>query len=193
MVGGPAVVQIRDQFRATNQFNGLVVGLKSEARYGMFTASTYAKVGIGEMHERMEIFGGSSFYDPTGRSGVTTTNQSVFNSATGGGAGAAVGGVLANSGNIGTFVHDRFTVIPQAGTNIGIALTRRLTGYIGVSVLYFPDVVRPGYLVNPVVSSASIPFSASYGAAGAANNPNFLIHEVDHWLGGVNFGMKFSY
>lgn len=193
IVGGPAVVQVRDQFTSTNMFNGLLLGLRGEGRYGMFTASWYGKVGIGEMHERVQIFGGSSFVDPTGNSGSTFLNQRIFESGVNGGVGAAVGGVLANPSNIGTFVHDRFTLIPQAGINLGIALTTGLTGYIGVSGMYFPSVVRPGLQINPVVSSATIPFGANYGASGAQRSPFYNIRETNQVIGGVNFGLKLRY
>jgi hypothetical protein len=192
-VGGPALVSIRDNFRATNQFNGFVLGLRSEARYGMITTSAFGKIAIGAMHERIEINGMGSFFDPTGGSGGTVGNLAVFNTGTGGGIGGAYGGVLANASNIGTYIHDRFSWIPEVGGNVGIALTRGLTGYIGVNFIYFPDVVRPGSLVYPLVSSAAIPFSPNYGAAGAPRAPGLKIVETDQWLGGINFGLTLRY
>lgn len=192
-VGGPALIDIRDNFRATNQFNGFVVGLKSEARYGMITTSAFGKIAIGSMHERVEISGMGSFFDSTGGSGGTIGNLAVFNSGTGGGRGAAYGGVLANASNIGTFIHDRFSYIPEVGGTVGIALTRGLTGYMGVNLLYFPDVVRPGNLVNPQLSSAAVPFSPNYGAPGAPRGPSLRIVETEQWLGGVTFGMMLRY
>jgi hypothetical protein len=192
-VGGPATISIRDSFRATNRFNGLVLGLQSEGRYGMITTSAFAKIALGEMHERVEINGIGSFFDPTQGSGGTIGNLAVFNTGTGGGLGAAYGGVLANASNIGTYVHDRFTWIPEIGMKVGIALTRGITTYMGVNFLYFPDVVRPGALINPTVSSATIPFSANYGAAGIPRGPSVRIIEQDQVLGGVNFGMLIRY
>jgi hypothetical protein len=197
LIGGPALVTINDTFRTTNNFNGGVFGLRSEGRYGMFTFTSVFKASIGDMHERIDIFGGSNFVDPTGRSGVlsasTTFNTTALNSGAGGGTGGAVGGVLANAGNIGTYVRDRFTVIPEIGLNFGIALTRGCTGYVGVNLIYFPNVIRPGEVVSPLVSSSAIPLSPSYGTAGARRGPPFLFNETDQWLGGVNFGMVFKY
>lgn len=194
-IGGPAALTIRDQFRTTNRFNGGVIGLRAEGRYGIVTLSTTGKVGIGNMHERVEISGSGSFVDPTGRSGTTPGIVNAFNLGVGGGTGSAVGGVLANSGNIGVAVRDRFTVIPELTSNIGIAVTRGLTAYVGVTVMFFPDIVRPGDVVNPVVSSAAIPFSPNYGALGffAPRNSPVQIRETEHWLGGVNFGFKLRY
>jgi hypothetical protein len=192
-VGGPAQIQIRDQFSAVNQFNGFVMGFKSDARYGMFTSSLFGKLALGDMHERVNVFGGSSFFDPTGRSGSSAGTPAAFNLGVGGGAGAAVGGVLANSANLGVVTHDRFTFIPEIGLNFGIALTRGLTGYIGGNFIYFPDIVRPGALINPVVSSAAIPFSPNYGVAGAPRTTGVQITQSDRWIGGVNWGLLLRY
>jgi hypothetical protein len=192
-VMGPAAIEIRDRITAVNQFNGAVFGLQGNARYGMITSSLFGKIAMGNMHERVIISGASAFFDPTGRSG---SNANTFGAAAlgvGGGAGSAFGGLLANSGNIGTHVHDRFTFIPEFGGNIGIALTRGLTGYIGGNFMYFPNVVRPGNLVNPVISAASIPFSASYGAQGATRNQGFQFVETDHWVGGLSVGLILKY
>ncbi len=192
-VGGPAIINITDRFRTRNDFNGMVMGLRGSGQYGMFTMDGYAKAAIGGMHERVDIYGGGSFFDPTGRSGVTPGVMNAFNLGVGRGAGSVVGGVLANAGNIGVHTHDRFTVIPEFGGNLGIAVTKYMTLYTGVSAMYFSDIVRPGDQVNPVVSSASIPFSPNYGTVGAPRSPNFVLRETSHWLGGVNFGFRLQY
>jgi hypothetical protein len=192
-VGGPALITIEDRFRTTNNFNGFVLGLKGRGQYGIVTLDGYAKAAIGDMHERVQISGGGSFFDPTRRSGTTPGVLNGFNLGVGGGVGSVVGGVLANAGNIGTYNRDRFAVIPEIGGNIGLAVTRGLTLYTGVSAMYFSDIARPGDQVNPVVSSAAIPFSANYGAPGAPRSPFYQIRETSHWLGGVNFGLRLQY
>ncbi|MCI0699835.1 MAG: BBP7 family outer membrane beta-barrel protein [Planctomycetia bacterium] len=192
----PTFIDIRDRFRTTNMFNGGIIGLKAEARYGMITTSGFAKVAVGNMHERLEIFGGGAFFDPTGRSGSAIAP--IFAGGglvqpNGRGVGTAVGGVLANPANIGTFVQDRFSVIPEFGANVGIALTKGLTGYIGAQFLFIPNVIRPGSQASPIVNSAAIPFSSNYGAAGATRGPRIIFDQDDYWLGGVNFGLQLRY
>lgn len=192
-VNGPAIIEIRDRFTTINSFNGLVIGLKGEARYGMVTTTLFGKVAVGNMHERVDIFGGGAFFDRTGRSGTAAGTFGGFNTNVGGGVGAAYGGVLANAGNIGTFTQDRFTYIPEGGGHIGIALTRGLTGYIGANFIYFPDVVRPGDFANPVVSSNAIPFSASYNTPGLLRSPGVRFVQRDHWIGGAYVGLMLRY
>jgi hypothetical protein len=189
VVGGVAVVRVQDEFRATNRFNGAVLGLKLDGRYGMFTTSATLRTSVGNMHERMEIMGASTFIDPLSQSG----NPTGFGFASGvGGNGGSVGGVLANPGNIGTYVRDRFTYIPEVGVTFGIALTRGITAYIGGNFIYFPDVIRPGSAINPMVSGSSIPFTTTFGNGGA-RSPSFRFIEEDLWLGGATFGLTFRY
>ena len=77
----------------------------------------FAKASVGNMHQRLEIRGTSSFIDPTGRSGGLFVAQGVP-TAPGGGRGASFGGLLANASNIGTFVKDRFSVIPESARDV---------------------------------------------------------------------------
>jgi hypothetical protein len=94
---------------------------------------------------------------------------------------------------MGVHVHDRFTIIPEVGGNIGIALTRGLTGYFGANFMYFPNIVRPGNVINPAISSAAVPFSATFGAANAPRGSSFKMVETDLWLGGVTAGLILKY
>ena len=190
IVGGPAVVQLRDQFRATNRFNGAVIGLKSEGRYGLFTTSFTAKIAGGNLYERVEILGNTTFIDTLSRSGTPTP----FGFPSGiGGNGGAVGGVLANASNIGTYSRDKLTYIPEAGATFGIALTRGLTGYIGVNFIYFPEIIRVGSAVNPAANSAAVPFSPNFGQPGAPRAAGFRFIEEDLWIGGVSGGLMLRY
>jgi hypothetical protein len=197
-VFGPVVLDVRDSFRVTNRFNGGVLGLKFEGRYGMFTSTFTGKVSLGTMSSRVEINGFSSFTDATGRSGGLpgSGNNIVLgpNGPTGAniGAGGSAGGVLANSGNIGVFTRDQFTAVPELGGTVGIALTSGMTAYVGSHFIFFPDVIRPGSLINPVVNSASIPGSANFGTGGAPN-PGATVRTESLWIGGATFGLMFRY
>ncbi|QEG27419.1 hypothetical protein GobsT_21750 [Gemmata obscuriglobus] len=188
-VGGVTVVgttiNAYDSVRTYNHFNGGTMGLRSEARYGIFTTTGFAKVSLGNMHQRLEISGGTSFFDPGSRAGTVVTRLPQI--------GSAVGGVLANASNIGRYNDDRFSVIPEFGGTLGVALTRGLSGYIGLNFLYIQDVIRPGGQVTNVVSSAAIPFSSNYGAAGAARAGRVLFDQDDYWIGGVSFGLQLKY
>ncbi|HEY1192241.1 MAG TPA: BBP7 family outer membrane beta-barrel protein [Gemmata sp.] len=184
-IQSPTTINVVDSFRTFNHFNGGTIGLKGEGRYGIFTTSGFAKVSLGNLHQRLEVTGVTSFFDPGTRVGNVTIRQPLV--------GSAVGGVLANASNIGSYNDDRFTAIPEFGGTVGIALTRGLTGYVGINFLYLPDVIRPGGQAGNVVSSAAIPFSSSFGAANAVRAPRALFTQDDYWLGGVSFGLQLKY
>ncbi|MFM8274697.1 MAG: BBP7 family outer membrane beta-barrel protein [Gemmata sp.] len=196
VVGPSAVIDTRDNIRVRNKFNMASFALRTEARYGMVTANWFTKIGVGTLNERMEVFGGGALSDPSGQSG------SQFGANPGGiplggpvpgrTNGTAYGGLLFTNGQIGTFDQNRFTFVPEVGGNIGIALTRGLTGFIGWNVLYMPDVIRPGNQINPFLNSAAVPFSPNYGAA-AARTGFVRFVESDYWIGGLNLGLTLKY
>lgn len=184
-VSSPTTISVSESFRTFNHFNGGTFGLRTEGRYGIFTSSAFAKVSLGNMHQRLEVTGVTSFFDPGSASTLSSSRSPRI--------GSVVGGVLANASNIGRYNDDRFTAIPEFGGTVGVALTRGLSGYIGINFLYLPDVIRPGGQATNVVSSAAIPFSTTFGAANAVRARPVLFDQDDYWLGGVSFGLQLKY
>lgn len=174
--GSPASVQVTDRFTATNRFNGATFGFQHEMRYGMFTLSTTAKIGIGNMHQTLEIQGATAFANP---------NTSI--------AGSSYGGLFANSSNIGKFNNDEIAWIPEVSMNLGINLTRRLSMFMGYNFMYISRVARPGAQMSPIVDASTVPLSPTYGATGQVPAPRVLFVQDDFWLQGVNFGFSFKY
>jgi hypothetical protein len=172
----PATVSIADRFVTTNQFNGGNFALRTEIRYGMWTLSAVGKVAIGNMHQTLRIRGVTSFDDPaTGRSGY------------------AIGGLFANTSNIGTYTHDEFCVIPEVTLTLGINLTKSLSMYLGYNFLYVSNVLRPGNQLSPFIDSTTIPFSSQYGQTGGVPGVMKPLIQDDFWLQGVSFGFAWKY
>ena len=180
-VTAPGSIVVTDRFTTQNLFNGTTVGLRNEIRYGMFSLDLTGKIGLGDMHQILDVYGTTTV---TSSSGPTGNNYSV---------GSAYGGLYANASNIGRTTHDTFTVIPEVRANFGINLTQSLSAYIGYNFMYMGNVIRPGTELNPNINTTSVPLSATYGATGTAavSHPNFTATEF--WLMGVNFGMAFKY
>jgi hypothetical protein len=176
ITAAPATVSITDRFYVSNRFNGGFIGLRNELRYGMWTLNTTAKLGVGHMHQVLQIDGDTTF--------VNTATML---------AGKSFGGLFANSTNIGKFDNDEFAVIPELTVNVGLNLTRQLSMYVGVTTLYVNRVARPGDQINPVVDPTTIPFSPTYGAGGSVRGSSTLFNQNEYWLYGVNFGMMFRY
>jgi hypothetical protein len=175
-VASPASILVQDNFLIYNRFNGGQVGFRAEAHKGMFVVSVTGKFAIGDMHERIEV-----------------TGQSGFNNPTTGRVGTAFGGLFANASNIGTFNHDEFAVMPEFNGNLGIYITRGLTAFIGYNFLYVNKVARPGSQINPIVNTATVPFSPNYGATNRPLTLSNLFVQDDFWLMGINFGLRLQY
>lgn len=172
----PSSLDIADRFVTTNKFNGGNLGFKAEARYGMFTFSTRAMVGIGQMHETLRIRGVTSFQNTdNGRSGF------------------AYGGLYANASNIGTYTNDEFCIIPDLNATVGINLTKSLSMYVGYNVIYISKSIRPGNQLNPVIDASTVPFSQTYGAAGSIPGVMKPMIQQEYWLQGASFGFAFKY
>lgn len=176
VTGPPATVAIADRFAVTNRFNGGFIGLRHEARWGMWSLNTNAKIGVGHMHQMLQIQGTTSFVNP--QTGV---------------AGSAYGGLYANSTNIGKFDNDEFAVIPELSFNVGLNLTKQLSAYVGYTVVYANRVARPGDQMNPVIDSTTIPFSQNYGDLVGVSGTSNLFNQNEFWLHGVNFGFQVKY
>ena len=172
----PGIIAVLDDFQTTNRFNGGQVAVRGEYRYGMFTFNATAKVGIGDMHEELDIRGGTAI--------LNITNGQM---------GTAYGGLLANSSNIGHYTHDEFSVIPELNLNVGIAVTKSLSAFIGYNYLYINKVARPGNEINPVVNTGVVPFSSNYGATNRPGVTQNLFMQDSYWLMGLNFGMVLKY
>jgi hypothetical protein len=175
-VTAPGAIALQDRFTTTNLFNGVTVGFRNEFRYGMFNMETIGKLGLGDMHQIVQVQG--------------------YTSVSGGPAGTvgtAFGGLFANNSNIGRYGHDDFAVIPEARINLGVNITRGLTAFVGYNFMYMDHVVRPGDQINPVVNTASVPISPNYGSNSTTYVPGIRFNQTDYWLMGVNFGMSYRY
>ena len=175
-ITAPSSVRVTDSVLVFNQFNGGQVGLRGEAHCGMFVINMTGKLAIGNMHSRVQIEGTSNFVTPsTGR------------------VGGAYGGLYNTATNIGTFNIDEFAVVPEANVNVGVYITRGLTAFLGYNFLYMNKVVRPGDQLNPLVNTATVPFSANYGATNRPAGFRMPIEYSDFFLMGANFGLRLQY
>ena len=147
--GAPATVQVLDRIGTTNKFNGGVFGLRHEVRWGMWSLMTTGKIGVGNMHETINMYGVTSFANPS-------TNQ----------VGASYGGLYANASNFGTYHNDEFVIIPELTVNLGINLTKAITLFAGYNFMWISQVARPANQINPVIDSSTVPFSPNFGQLG---------------------------
>jgi Putative beta barrel porin-7 (BBP7) len=173
--GGTSNIIVSDRFGTHDQFYGGQIGLDTEGRWGRwFLAGTF-KLAMGDMVERLNIGGNTTFTLP----GAAPVTQN--------------GGVLALASNIGTFSRNRFAVIPEVGLKFGVNITPHWRIFAGYNFMYLSDVVRPGDQIDRRVNTNQFPsvFQGTTLAQPALPAP--LFKTTDFWAQGLTAGMEFRY
>jgi hypothetical protein len=162
-----------DQFRTTNDFNGVDLGLTGEFRRGPFSLEWLAKVAVGPNHGGVDI------------SGATTVIVPGFAAQT------SPGGLLALSSNSGDFHRDRVSVVPEVGVKLGYQVTSNLRATVGYDFLYWTNVVRPGGQIDTAINPNLLP--PPLLPLVGPNRPTPLLGTTDVWVQGISFGLEFRY
>jgi Putative beta barrel porin-7 (BBP7) len=158
----PVLVQIvTDSFGTHNQFWGWQLGLEAETNCGPFFLKGYAKVAPGELLQTVNINGN------TNTAGIDTA-----------------GGFLAAPGNIGRYTRSHFSVLPEAGLNVGMMVNEHIRIFGGYSVLFLANAVRPGDQIDPNINV----FQTE-----TPPGPVFSWKDTTFWAQGFTVGLEIRY
>lgn len=158
---------VTDRFATTNLFNGGQIGGIAEYRLGRWSFDLRSSIAVGGTQQNVSINGSTIATSPL----AGTTNS--------------VGGLLAQSSNIGHYSRDLVGFVEEVGLNVGYQFTNHIRGFVGYNFLYWNNVVRPGNQIDSAVNPNLIPPSVPGGPA----RPLFAFHSSDFWAQGVNFGI----
>jgi len=168
-----------DSFRTTNQFNGGQIGLVGTYQRGRWSLDGRAAVAFGTTNRTLEI---------TGSQNLVMTNGMPA---------TAAGGLLALPGaNIGRYSDSVFSVVPEAGLNVGYQLTSRMKLFVGYNFLYMGNVLRPGNAIDTNVDAARIPNFLPPGSAGPVAgppSPGPQFRSSGFFVQGISFGLQFNW
>ncbi len=64
--------------------------------------------------------------------------------------------------------------------------------YVGYTLLYWSNVVRPVDQIDFGINPTQLPTAAGPGTLVGPARPAFNFHETDFWAQGVNLGVMFS-
>jgi hypothetical protein len=172
----PFRVGILDSFRTTNDFYGGQVGTHLEATVGPLFADFRGLIGLGWMHQGVNIAGSSTLFVPGPAQTVPV-------------------GLLAQASNIGSHHRDEFGIVPEVGVNVGWQFGNHVRAHMGYSILYCrSDVVRPGTEIDRAVSPGQVPaLSTGLVNSTAPLRPAFGFRDQDFWVQGLNFGVEVSF
>ena len=155
-----------DRFSAQNQFHGGVIGLKGHLARGCWSWDVLGKVGIGNLNERVSIFGQTTI---TPLAGAPITNP---------------GGLLAQPSNIGNYSRNKFIYVPELTANLRYYVNRCVSFHVGYNIIWLSDLALSGQQIDFGVNPAQ--------PVGPAR-PAFAFRDQDYWLQGINFGMNFDF
>jgi hypothetical protein len=165
-----------DQFRTSNTFYGGQVGTRFYWYTGPVDLALNAKVALGVTQQVTTIEGASSLLYP-GAPPITVP-----------------GGILAQATNIGRYYQSQFSVVPEAGINLGYRLTPWMHITLGYTFLYWSDVARPGDQIDRTVNSSQVPTSNNYGVLTGPISPVLTTPQTTNfWAQGLNFGLEFRF
>ena len=164
-------VEIQDRFAVRNQFHGGQVGLRGSRDFGAMSVDARGTVAVGATREEIEITGVQNRVQP----GLA---RETFN-----------GGLLAAGPNLGRFVNERISVVPEGNASIGWNITNRLKAYVGYNVVVWTNVARPGDQIDRTVDLRFVP-NAPQLVPTSVERPSVPFVRADFLVHGLQFGMQ---
>jgi hypothetical protein len=158
-----------DLFDAENQFHGGEIGLAYRERAGRWSLELLGKVALGNTQSHVRVAGSTITTVPNGASATFS------------------GGLLAQPTNIGSYIENRSSVIPEFGVTLGCDVTPRLRATFGYTFIYWSGVMRAGAQIDRDLSQ--LPPEPPTGE----NRPAVLMRTSDFWAQGMNFGLDYRF
>lgn len=118
-------LDVLDSFKTRNEFHGGMLGLLAEIEGGCWSFNMLAKVGLGNMEQKVIISGQTVITDPGGG----TITQA---------------GLLAASSNQGTGERNTFAAVPEFELRYNYHLNEAVEVSVGYSCIYWSRAVQPG-------------------------------------------------
>jgi hypothetical protein len=164
------LIRQNDSFEVDNEFHGVELGVLGHSRSGCWSLDFALKVALGNVNRKIHIDGRT----------VTAVPDADPTSA--------LGGLLTQRSNIGTFEDDEFSVVPQAMASVGYQISPRVAFHVGYNFLYLDNVLHPGDVIDP-----SINLTQQGGQLVGAARPRVELENGDYWLQGLLFGLNMDF
>lgn len=164
---------IKDAFRSRNEFHGGELGVIAQFFRGCWSLDLLAKVGLGNNHQVVSIYGNTIITTPDG------TSESYD------------AGILALDTNSDVYSRNEFAAIPQLGAEIGLQVTCNLRAHVGYNFIYWADVVRGPEQVDYAINPGYIPPVTP--PVSGPERPAFDFNESDFWAHGLNAGLEWRF
>jgi hypothetical protein len=168
-------VTATDRLHTDNNFYGGQLGTDMVFWKGRLYVDVLGKVALGTTNEYARINGSSSVTTSSGASNTFGFGQ------------------LALPTNIGDYSRNVFSVVPEAGFNLGYVLTPHLRMSVGYTFLYWSSVFRVGDQIDRAANPSQVPAILGTGVLSGPARPTFTMRDTDFWAQGLNFNVEFRY
>jgi hypothetical protein len=166
---------VTDRFDTTNTFHGGQIGLNAVRQFGRWSVDVTGKVAFGTVHQTLAINGATTDFV----NGMVVPRPG--------------GGLYALNTNIGSYSQNKFAVLPEVGFNVGYQVTQHWRVFVGYTLLYLSNVIRPGDQIDRTLNEQFIPGFNSNPPASMAIRPAAAFREADFWAQGISFGMQWRW
>lgn len=173
LVNGNAFAS-HDTFSGQTNFYGAQFGGRIEYRYKILVMQFTSKTGLGVSQETVDITG-RTILQPAKAAPVITQS-----------------GLLALRSNIGNYDRTKFAAAGDTDLNLGVQVKNWCRLYVGSSLFYWSNVVRPADQIDLHLNRTFIPSFTPTTAAGP-NSPVNPMKETGFWAAGIYGGVELKY
>jgi hypothetical protein len=179
--GADTLTKVRDAWEISNRFYGGYLGARLSTNIGPVFLDVTGKFAMGQMLQRQWASGGTGLTSPTG-AGLFSLLPNP-------------GGLLVSSDIARRASTQQFTVIPELNAQAGLALTDRLSIFVGYSFMYVSNVMRASNQIDTTVNTTRLPTSTNFGTTlpGIDPGPQARFVQTNLTLHGISFGVSLRY
>lgn len=162
-------IAVSDNFRTSNDFNGVVYGLMSSRRFGGLTLESTVRLGVGNLRRTASAVGSTVTTSADGSS--ASSNQ----------------GLLARNTNSQPVSDNTIVVVPEVGINVAYCLRQNLQFNVGYNYMLVPKVAQASQQLDPrLASNLSDPLTGSL-------DPTLNLQGRNYWIHGLGLGLQWNY
>jgi len=155
--GSTTLLELRDQFRTVNRFQGAAFGLSRMVYSPRWSLGSMFKLGLGDMQRDVTIAG----FQKVGSAAATNN------------------GLLARSPASGVYSSNTFVFSPEVNVTLGYRLTQNLEATLGYTYLGLPKVARAGEQIDTV---ADLDSANATRPRFTLQESNFSLHSLNYGL-----------
>jgi hypothetical protein len=169
-----------DQFSTGNDFHGGELGLIAKYQRRRWWTEGLLRVALGRTEESIAIRGETQIIVPPNAQNGPATQL--------------VGGLLAQTTNIGDYSHKTFAWAPEVGLTGGYELTPHLSVKLGYSLVFLSRVIRPNGVIDLGVNETYIPdpTDPNLVPVGPAR-PAVAFNDTNYWAQGFHLGLDYRW